>query len=99
MNKKIRIYPIIVGNLINYNLSIDPKEIILRKIDLEKIENLEEILLVPGTILEIQIKENSKIDYLNFLSSKMNNSAVILKGTNFKINKMSFKETNNKLKI
>lgn len=96
LNKKIRIYPIIVGNLINYNLSIDPNEIILRKIDLEKIENLEQISLVPGTILEIQIKENSKIDYLNFLSSEMNNSAVILKGTNFRIDKMSFKEINKK---
>ena len=96
LNKKIRIYPIIIGNLINYNLSIDPKEIVLRKIDIEQIENLEEILLTPGTILEIKIKDNSKIDNLNFLSSKLNNSAVILRGNNFKINNMSFKEINNR---
>ena len=43
---------------------------------------------------EIKIKDNSNIENLNFLSSELNNSAVILRGKNFK-NKV-FEENNKK---
>ena len=96
LDKKIRIYPILVGNIVNNHLSFDTKDLVLKKIELENIKNLSEIVLQPKTILEIKIKENSNIDNLNFLSSELNNSAVILRGKNFKINKVSFEENNKK---
>ena len=96
LDTRIRIYPIFIGNILNNYLALDSNDLILEKIDLEKIKNLNKILLQPGTILEIKIKDDANIDNLNFFSSKLNNSAVILRGKDFKINNVSFKEVNNK---
>ena len=96
LDKRIRIYPIFIGNILNDNLALDSNDLILKKIDLEKIKNLNKVLLQPGTILEIKIKDNANIDNLNFFSSKFNNSAVILRGKDFKINNVSFEEVNNR---
>ena len=96
LDKRIRIYPIFIGNVLNDNLAFDSNGLILKKIDLEKIKNLNKVFLQPGTILEIKIKDNANIDNLNFYSSKFNNSAVILRGKDFKINNVSFEEVNNR---
>lgn len=96
LDKRIRIYPIFIGNILNDYLEFDSNDLILKKIDLEKIKNLNKVLLQPGTILEIKIKDNANIDNLNFFSSKFNNSAVILRGKDFKIDNVSFEEVNNR---
>ena len=56
LDKRIRIYPIFIGNVLNDNLAFDSNDLILKKIDLEKIKNLNKVLLQPGTILEIKLK-------------------------------------------
>ena len=57
---------------------------------------MNKILLQPKTILEIKIKDNSNIENMNFFSSELNNSAVILRGNDFKIDNVSFNEVNNR---
>ena len=66
LDKRIRIYPILVGNLLNDNLSLDSNNLILKKIDLEKIKNLNKILLQPKTIRD-KDKDNQILTIFLFI--------------------------------
>ena len=97
--KKIRIYPILLGNLANDIVKNNLNEPTIKNIKIDSIKNKEKIVLEKNTILIINFADSGrKIENLNFYSNTPGNSAVIFKGTNINIKNIQYFETNLELR-
>jgi len=100
LNHRIRIYPILVGNILEDKFFIDNERLNIETDFIEKDIDLKKINLNSGTILKLYVAKGVKIKNLIINSSIKNNSALILFLNNNEIDYLEFnqKEIKDKFK-
>ena len=93
LNHRIRIYPILVGNILDGNFFTDNYRLNIESVFIEKDIDLKKINLNSGTILKLNFAKGVKIKNLIINSSNENNSALIL---NLNENEIDYLEFNQK---
>jgi len=95
LSNKIKIYPILVGNVYNNALYTNIQKPIIETINVNKENFLKEYNLKKNQILRLNISKNFNIDKLIINSSNQNNSALILNLNGNMINSLEFNQNAN----
>lgn len=99
LNHRIRIFPILVGNIYKGNFYIKDNKLKIKSQIIKKNIDFKEINLTPETILQLNVAKGIKIKNLIINSSINNNSALILNLNENEIDYIEFNQKKNNIEL